>query len=47
LAVSTLYDLYQKGQVGEEVTPLIKLYDENPVLAANLTRKLFDSGYMT
>ena len=26
---------------------LIKLYDENPVLAANLTRKLFDSGYMT
>lgn len=47
LATRQLSKYLQDGQLGEEVAPLIELYNSNPVLANQLTQELFDSGYMT
>lgn len=47
LASSKLSDLLKNNQLEEEVLPLVKLYKHNPTLAAQLTDKLFSSGYLT
>lgn len=47
LAGKKLLELEEDRQLGSELTPLIKLYEHNPKLASDLTKELFDSGYLT
>lgn len=47
LARQQLDQLRVDGQLGEEVAPLIQLFNYNPQLATKLSAQLFDSGYLT
>lgn len=47
LASGQLSDLIKTRQLGEEVLPLVQLYQNNPTLATQLTDELFNSGYLT
>ena len=44
---SQMQDLAINKQLGDEVSPLLELYNSNPELAANLSNQLLDYGYKT